>query len=262
MRPRAIPVLLMGEGGLVKSVNFKKPKYIGDPVNAIKIFNDLEVDEIIFLDTLCSKEKREPDYQLIEEFASECFMPLCYGGGVRNLEQMEKIFHLGVEKISLNQAALNDLEFVKNAVYKFGSQSIIAAVDITKTLFGQYKIFDYLNSRNANVSMDEWFDKIQEIDVGEVLVQAVNKDGEMGGYDLALVENLSKKISMPLIVCGGAGSVADLRSAIDYGAHAAAAGSLFIYKSKHKGVLINYPTQEELKDEFFKDNLSTKGRDT
>lgn len=247
LQTRIIPVLLMHKGGLYKTKKFKKPKYIGDSINAIKIFNEKEVDELILLDIDASKENKEPNYKLIEDIASECFMPLCYGGGIKNLEQIKKIFSLGVEKISLNNILFEDDTLVKKAVEIYGSQSIVASVDINKTIFGKHTIYNYKTKKNTTLSYYNFINKLEEIGIGEILINSVYNDGMLGGYDIELLKNISEKINIPIVALGGAGSIDDFKKVIDNTEISAlAAGSMFVFHGKHQAVLIKYPKREEI----------------
>jgi len=246
MRPRVIPVLLLNEGGLVKTIKFGKQVYIGDPINAIRLFNDMEVDELVLLDISASKCNKDPDFELIKDAVSEAFMPICYGGGVKNLEQMRDLFHLGIEKVALNAALLNDSGLLTAAVEEFGSQSIVASIDIKKTLVGQYKVFNHTKNKSMSFKVLEYIRSVEKQGAGEIFINAVDKDGVMKGYDLEMIKVISEQTSVPLITCGGGASVSDLKSATNAGACAAAAGSMFIFQGKQKGVLINYPSQSML----------------
>jgi len=241
-RKRVIPCLLIQNRGLVKTVKFKNPKYVGDPVNAIRIFNEKEVDELVVLDIDASKENREPDYELIAEIAGECFMPICYGGGIRTLEHARKIFALGIEKIAINAAALSDLSLLKQIADQFGSQSVVCSVDCKKSFLGKYSVYSHVDGRDAKRTPREWVDEVQEAGAGEIFLNAVDRDGTQSGFDLQLIRSVVEVAHIPVIACGGAGSIDDLNAAIDEGgASAVAAGSFFVFHGKHKAVLISYP---------------------
>jgi cyclase len=242
LRPRIIPSLLLHDKGLVKTVNFKTPKYVGDPINAVRIFNEKEVDEICVLDIGASKENREPDFEFIQELASECFMPLGYGGGINKINTIEKLFKIGVEKTILNNVLIENPQLVTEAANVFGSQSIIASVDVKKNLWGQYSIYSHVNNQSTKQDLQKFIRNLQELGIGELIINSVDQDGMMKGYDYNLISQVSSFLTVPIVALGGAGSVLDLEEAINQGAHAAAAGSLFIYKGPHKAVLINYPT--------------------
>lgn len=247
-RIRVIPVLLLKNEGLVKTIKFKDPKYIGDPRNAVKIFNEKEVDELSFIDISVRSKGVGPNYPMIQEIASECFMPLCYGGGVNTLEEINKLFSIGVEKVSLNTLLHSNPEIVKEATLQYGSQSIIASIDVKKNFFGKYEVYTNCGTQNTKLDPVKFAVQMQELGVGEILLNSIDRDGVMKGYDLDLISSITSAIDIPLIACGGAGSLEHMRDAIVTGkASAVAAGSLFIYHGKHNAVLINYPKQEELK---------------
>jgi len=247
---RVIPCLLLKGRGLVKTVRFKDPTYVGDPINAIKIFNEKEVDELIFLDITATPEKRPPPYQVLSEIASECFMPLAYGGGVRSLGEIEKIFSLGVEKVCLNTAAAEDPTLVTEAAKAFGNQSIVVSVDVRKSLFGKYEIFTHGGRRKARQELLSYVRRMEELGAGELLLTAIDRDGTMQGYDRDLVRRVTEAVGIPVIACGGAGGLGDLTAVMECGAAAAAAGSLFVFHGRHRAVLISYPSREELNAAF------------
>lgn len=242
MRKRVIPCLLLQDRGLVKTVKFKNPKYVGDPVNAIRIFNEKEVDELVLLDIDASRQNREPDYELIQEVAGECFMPICYGGGVKTLEQAEKIFALGIEKIAVNTAALEDIDLLRRIADKFGSQSVVCSVDCKKSLFGKYTVYSHSGTRDTKISPVEWVKKAEAAGAGEVFLNAIDRDGTQQGFDIPLIQAVVKAAHIPVIACGGAGSIADLNEPFELAnVSAVAAGSFFVFHGKHKAVLISYP---------------------
>lgn len=250
-RIRVIPVLTLQNEKLVKTIRFKNPTYIGDPINAVKIFNEKEVDEIVILDITASKEKREPNYTKIEEIASEAFMPFAYGGGVKNLNQIEKLFKLGIEKVVLNSVLEDNIGLVTEAAKIFGSQSIIASIDVKKNIFGKLNAYKISGSTKINYSIDDFVNKLEEAGVGEFFINSIDKDGTYSGYDLALINQVSTKTNLPIVVCGGASSINDFLPAIQAGASAVAAGSLFVYTGATRGILINYPKQEELVNKVY-----------
>lgn len=242
MRKRVIPCLLLQDRGLVKTVKFKNPKYVGDPVNAIRIFNEKEVDELVLLDIEASRQNREPDYELIQEVAGECFMPICYGGGVKTLEHAEKIFALGIEKIAVNTAALEDIALLGRIADKFGSQSVVCSVDCKKSLFGKYTVYSHSGTRDTKISPVEWVQKAEAAGAGEIFLNAIDRDGTQQGFDIPLIQSVVKAAHIPVIACGGAGSIADLHEPFDCAnVSAVAAGSFFVFHGKHKAVLISYP---------------------
>jgi imidazole glycerol-phosphate synthase subunit HisF len=246
---RIIPVLLLRRNGLVKTIKFDKAKYIGDPINAVKIFNDKEVDELVFLDIDASKEGRGPDFELIENIAAECFMPLGYGGGISTLEEIQRLFSIGVEKVILNSSALTNLQLISDASQIFGDQSIVVSIDVTKTFLGSYQVFSHSKQKHNWSDVVSFATAAVQAGAGEIFINAVERDGTMSGYDLKIIEKVSHSTNVPVVACGGAGSIDDFRKALSAGASAVAAGSLFIFHGPHKAVLINYPS--ELQMEMF-----------
>jgi len=244
---RVIPVLLLHKNGLYKTVKFKSPKYIGDPLNAIKIFNEKEVDELIVLDIDKSKRGEEPDFEMISAFASECFMPVCYGGGITKIEQIQKIFSIGIEKVALNTAAFKNVQLIKEAVNLFGSQSIVAAIDVKKNLFGKYKMYSHASRKILKGDLYEYLKQLNSLKVGEIFVNNVERDGTRLGYDVDLLTSLTELTNIPIVACGGADELKDFKIAKEKGkVSAVSAGSMFVLKKPHNAVLITYPTQDEL----------------
>ena len=242
-----IPCLLLQDQGLVKTVKFKNPKYVGCPTNALKIFNEKEVDELIFLDITATREKRRPLFKLISEIATECFMPFCYGGGIKSLEDMRQIFSLGAEKVAINTQAILSPSLIEQASEQFGSQSIVVSIDVKKDLFGNYKVFSYLRKRALKIDPIDFAVQMQDMGAGELLVNSVDKDGTMEGYDIELIKKLTAAVNIPVVACGGAGSIEHFRIAINQGgASAVAAGSMFVFYGRHRAVLISYPSRQEL----------------
>ena len=251
LKTRVIPVLLLHNKGLVKTVKFKSPKYIGDPINVIKIFNEKEVDELIFLDIDASKEKRGPNFKIIEDFASECFMPVCYGGGITNIEQVKKLFAIGIEKVSLNISVLTNENLIKEAVEIFGSQSIVVTIDIKKSLFGMYQVYNHSNKTTLKKPYLEYIKSIEVSGAGEILINNVDLEGTQKGYDTSLMESIVRSVSIPIIACGGVGALSDFKKVKDEAkVSAVAAGSFFVLQGKHNAVLITYPKYEELEKLF------------
>lgn len=240
---RLIPVLTMSNSKLVKTRCFKKPNYIGDPINAVKIFNDKMVDEVVLLDITATKEKRAPNYNKIEEICSEAFMPFAYGGGVQKIEQLQKLFQLGIEKVVLNSVLATNLNLVKEAVAIFGSQSIVASIDVKKSIFGKYHAYTHSAKRKVKQNLSDYIKSIEEVGVGELFLNNIDRDGTYQGYDLNLIKMMAESIDIPLVACGGAAELYDFKKAIMAGASAVAAGSFFVFRSKNKGILINYPNQ-------------------
>lgn len=252
--PRVIPVLLLRNKGLVKTVQFQQHKYIGDPFNAVKIFNEKEVDELIFLDIDASKENREPPYDYLKEIASECFMPLGYGGAVKSIGQIKRLIQSGIEKIIINHQAAENPTFIKLATDTFGSSTIVGAMDVKKNFFGAYHVFSHVKKTTLNLDPFTYAQNLEALGVGELFVNSVDLDGTMKGYDLDLIEKLTNSVTIPVIACGGAGAIEDIDKVINQAhAAAAAAGSLFVYHGKHRAVLITYPEYEILSKIFSKD---------
>lgn len=247
LRPRLIPCLLVHNGGLVKTVNFANPKYVGDPINAVRIYNEKEVDELVVLDIDATVKGTEPDYQLISHLASECRMPLCYGGGVRTVAQIEKIISLGVEKVAVSSAAVENPALISDAASRVGSQSVVVVIDVKKSgLLRRYEVVTHNASRRTGLNPIEFASQMAEFGAGEIVINSVYRDGEMKGYDLDLIEHVRQVVHLPLTVLGGAGSLDDLKELISrYGIIGAAAGSLFVFKGRYRAVLINYPNRAE-----------------
>ncbi len=246
LRRRAIPVLLVSGQGLYKSVKFGDRRYVGDPLNAIHLFNEMEVDELIVLDIDASRQGVEPNYGLIEDLASQCFMPLCYGGGVSQAEQARRIFSLGVEKVSVNQALRTQPELVTSLADTFGNQSIVASIDVRVGLLGRFGVYDHLQKKNVRMSPKDLALHAQTLGAGEILLNSVDRDGTMAGLDVSLIESVASAVEVPVVACGGVGALEDFTQALQAGASAVAAGSMFVFKCKHRAVLINYPTPEQL----------------
>lgn len=248
---RVIPVLLLKNAGLYKSIKFKDHKYVGDPINAIKIFNEKEVDELIFLDILASVNEKEPNYQMLSDIASECFMPLCYGGGIQSVSQIEKILFTGVEKVSLNTSAHLKPSLIKEAAKQFGSSTIVVSMDVKSVFLSGKKVFIKSGTVNTKKDPVEYARQMEDLGAGELLVNSIDADGTMGGYDNDLIKIISSAVTIPVIACGGAGSIAHMKRAVHHsGASAVAAGSFFVFQGKHRAVLITYPSKKELETEI------------
>lgn len=247
---RVIPCLLLQNNGLVKTTRFKKPVYVGDPINAIKIFNDKEVDELILLDIDASKTSKEPDYKFIREIAGECFMPLCYGGGIKNLQQAYTLFSLGVEKLSLQTQLYSSLDLLSQISTDFGRQSVVVSVDIKKNLFGKYEIFSAAQNKTLKLNWIKFLELAMEAGAGEILINSVDRDGTMSGVDAGLIKEAAAVCNVPLIVMGGVGKIEDIKLAIDSGADAVAAGAYFVFHGPHRAVLITYPKYKDLLNLF------------
>ena len=247
LQTRVIPCLLLQGEGLVKTTRFKDPTYIGDPINAIRIFNDKEVDELIFLDITASREGRGPAFQAIRDFASECFMPVGYGGGIRSLEDARQVLSLGIEKIILNTMALRRPELVSEIAREFGSQAVVVSIDAKKRLLGGHEVFAADGTEKTGLKPAAHAQRMVELGAGEIFLNSIDRDGTQTGYDLALVRSVATAVSVPVIACGGAGSLAHFGEAVAEGhASAVSAGSMFVFHGKHRAVLISYPTRAEL----------------
>ena len=252
LNPRIIPCLLIHKNGLVKTKNFKNPKYVGDPINAVRIFNEKQVDELIVIDIDATVNNQEPNYNLIEKLAYECRMPLCYGGGIKNAKQALQILSLGVEKISLSSAALDSPQLVKEISTQVGSQSVVVVLDIKKKFLGGYDIYTKNASNKIKTDLSFVLKKFQELGAGEFVLNSIDNDGMKNGYDVDLISKVKKHIRIPLTVLGGAGSLDDIGEMIrKFGIIGCAAGSLFVFKGKYNAVLINYPNTL-VKKEIFK----------
>lgn len=249
--PRIIPVLLLKDKGLVKTVRFKEPRYIGDPINAVKIFNDLKADEIIFLDITATKEGRTIFSNLVKDIGDEAFMPFGVGGGISNVVQIEQLLKAGAEKVVLNTQAFLKPRLIEEAAKIFGNSSIVVAIDVKKSFWGKYQVWIKDGSSNTKQDPLTVAKKAEDSGAGEILINSIDLDGMMDGYDIELIKNISDSISIPLIACGGAGDLQHLKEGYYSGnAHALAAGSLFVYHGARNAVLINYPSKEEIKELF------------
>lgn len=249
LRPRITPCLLLSKGGLVKTVRFAEPRYVGDPINAVKIFNEKEADELIVLDIDASEAGRDPNERLISQFAVECRMPLCYGGGIRTVEQVRRIIGLGVEKVSIGAAAQAQPGLIGAAAREVGSQSVVVVLDVRRTPKGTYEVHTNNGTRATGKEVTAAAREAEELGAGEILVNAIDRDGVMKGYDLELARSVREATRLPLTFLGGAGSLADIGALIGAcGVVGAAAGSLFVFKGAYRAVLINYPQPAQKED--------------
>lgn len=256
LRPRIIPSLLVHDNGLVKTVNFKNPKYVGDPINAVKIFNEKEVDELAVFDIDATVFNKEPNYTLIEKLANQSRMPLCYGGGVRTVEQAQRIFGLGIEKIAMSSAVIKNPELISEIAERVGSQSVIVVLDIKKKLLGGYEVYTHNGKKSTGINPIRFIEEVEKLGAGEIIINSIDHDGVMKGYDFNLIDKVREKISLPLTVLGGAGSLEDIGRVISkHGIIGVAAGSLFVFKGVYKAVLINYPSRAD-KDQLVKKNIT------
>ncbi len=248
IRPRIIPALLLQGQGLVKTVKFKDPTYLGDPINIVRIFNDKEVDELVFLDITATNENRPPAFDRLANITSECFMPLGYGGGIRSMDDIKKLLSIGVEKVILNTVAVEDPSLVRSAADHAGSSSVVISMDVKKNLLGKYEVQIRSGKKNTGLDPVRHAVEMERMGAGEIFVNSIDRDGTMKGYDLELIRRVSDAVSVPVIACGGAGKLQDLADAIKIGgASAAAAGSFFVFQGPLRGVLISYPSQNDLR---------------
>jgi len=241
LRKRIIPCLLIDNDRLVKTTKNINPKYIGDPINAIRIFNEKEVDELILIDITATKYNKQPNFELLEKLASECFMPLCYGGGVNSLEQADKLFKIGIEKICIQSEFIKNPSFIKELSNKYGNQSIVISVDFKNNFFGKQKIYSTFSKKFIDNNFESYFKKIHEYGAGEVLVTNVNLEGSMNGLDLKLIKKINQITNLPIIINGGVGNFEHIEEGFHSGADAVAVGSFFVFSGPHKAVLISYP---------------------
>ena len=246
-RTRLIPVLLIHKGGVYKTNKFKNAVYIGDPINTVRLFNDMEVDEIVVLDIDASKEKSEPNYEVFEELASEAFMPVGYGGGIRTLEQAKRILNSGVEKVIINYAVQSNGELIAECAKRFGSQSVVASIDYTNKLIGGRKQYDHVTGKNLQLSPLDAAEIAEKMGAGEVILSCVDRDGCMKGLDVELIQEASQRLEIPIVICGGAGTLEHLQQAQAAGASAIAGGSMFVFRGRQRGILINYPNEAQLR---------------
>ena len=246
-RNRIIPILLLKNNGLYKTLKFNTPKYVGDPINAVKIFNDKCVDELCFLDISASPQGKAPNLVMLKDIASECFMPLSYGGGIKSTEMIREILNVGVEKIILNTEAIRTPQLIKESSQFFGSSTIVVSIDVKKNLFGKYHV--YINGGNEKTKYDpiEWSKKVESLGAGEIIINAIDKDGTLSGYDFSLIKSIANTVNIPVVAAGGAASLTDFEKAIkDSKASAVAAGAFFVFQGKHNAVLITYPSEIEI----------------
>ncbi|MBI2389037.1 MAG: imidazole glycerol phosphate synthase subunit HisF [Deltaproteobacteria bacterium] len=247
LRARVLPCLLLRGSGFVKTTKFEKPIYLGDPRNVVKIFNEKEVDEFVILDINATRDKRGPNMALLGEIVNEAFVPVGYGGGVQTLQQIEALFKLGVEKVVINTYAAVRPDFVTEAARRFGSQSIVVSIDAKRSVFGRYEVMTLCGTHRTGEEPVRYARRMVDAGAGELMVTSIDRDGTMSGYDLELTAAVSRAVSVPLVACGGCGSVRDIeRVVLEAGAAAAAAGSFFVFQGKHRAVLISFPTPGEL----------------
>lgn len=245
---RIIPCLLLHDRRLVKTVRFKNENYIGDPINAIKIFNEKAADEIIIIDIRKSIRRKAPDFDFLKNLTEQCFMPAAYGGGISSIADIKKVFEIGVEKVVLNSMAYVNPRCVRKAVHIFGAQSVVGAMDVKRGLTGKYTVYTRCGNHNTQINPVVYARYLEKIGVGEIFLNNITLDGSMTGYDLMLLKDVSSAVKIPVTACGGAGSIEDLSRGIRYGGvNAAAAGSMFVYMGSRKSILINYPDRETIR---------------
>ncbi len=246
LRSRIIPCLLVHNKGLVKTRKFSDPKYVGDPINAVKIFNEKEVDELFVIDIDATKNNSSPNFKMIKDLAVECRMPFCYGGGVKTVIHAKKIISLGAEKVAISSAILEDFDLCKKITKAIGTQSLVVILDVKKKLFGGYDIYTHNAKRKTNLNLKDVVNKLNNIGVGELVINSIDNDGNMKGYDINLAEFVRENCNIPLTILGGAGSLDDIKFLIQkFKIIGASAGSLFVFKGKYRAVLINYPDRKE-----------------
>lgn len=247
-RPRVIPCLLLKGKGLVKTVKFKEPRYIGDPINAVRIFNEKQADELIFLDITASIEERCVSVDLMKQIANEAYMPFAVGGGIGNAKQIRQLLSAGAEKVVINSSSVVNPSLIKKSANMFGSQSIVVSIDVAKNFWGKYEVFILSGTKGTKLDPVAHAKHMQELGAGEIFVNSIEKDGTMTGYDVEIIRKISDSVSIPVVASGGAGKLKDFKEALIKGnASAVAAGSLFVFHGPRKAVLINYPSQEELR---------------
>jgi len=243
---RVIPCLLLSRSGLVKTVLFKDPRYVGDPINTVRIFNEKQVDEMIFLDIDATRRNQGLPIRMLSDIAGQCFMPLAYGGGIRSIGDIEEVMRIGVEKVVINTSSVERPLFIDEASQTFGSQSIIVSIDVKKNLFGRYRVYTHNGTKDTGLDPVEHAIDMQGRGAGELFINSIDHDGTMKGYDLDIIGRISNLVNIPVIACGGAGSTEDLSRGLNAGAAAVSAGSLFVFYGRLRAVLINYPSREEI----------------
>lgn len=248
LKTRVIPCLLMSKGGLVKTVKFKDPKYVGDPINAVRIFNDKEVDEMVFLDIGATASGSGPNFELLADIATEAFMPFSYGGGITSIEQIKKLYNLGVEKVILNTITATNPSLVREAASIAGSSGVVVSIDVRRSWLGKYSVCIRNGRGTLKTDPVPHAREMERLGAGELLINCIDRDGMMGGYDLELIRMVASAVSVPVVAVGGAGELRHFREAVDNGAAAVAAGSMFVFHGKHRAVLITYPKYRELEE--------------
>lgn len=246
-RARIIPCLLLKNTGLVKTTKFKDPKYLGDPRNVVKIFNDKEADELVLLDITATLEANSPKFDLISEIASECFMPLAYGGGIRTVDEVKRLIGIGIEKVVINSSAVANPRLIEEIAKVIGSQSVVVSIDVKQSFISRrYEVYTHSGTKGTHLDPVFFAKQMEGAGAGEIFLNSIDRDGSMKGYDLDLIKKVVQAVRIPVVACGGAGNVRDLAEAIHVGASAASAGSMFVYQGKLKAVLISFPSPQEL----------------
>ncbi len=248
IQARVIPALLLKGQGLVKTIKFKNPKYLGDPINVVRIFNDKEVDELVLLDITATPEKRGPHFEMLKNIASEAFIPLAYGGGIRTMDDVRTLLGIGIEKLILNTSAVENPALVHEIADHAGSQAVVVSMDVKKNFLGKYEIFTHCGQKKTGLDPVKHAVEMEKMGAGEIFVNSIDRDGMMQGYDIELVKKIADAVSVPVVACGGAGNLDHVAEVIKQGhASAAAAGSIFVFQGPLRGVLISYPAYHELK---------------
>lgn len=246
MRARVIPILLLKRAGLYKTRRFANEVYVGDPINAVRIFNEKRVDELAFLDIAAARSRSQPNLEMLRDIASECFMPLSYGGGVESSDIVREVLAIGIEKVVVNSAAWTDPSLVPALAERYGSSTIVGSIDVKKGLLGREQVMIHGGQEKVSMAPEDWARELEHRGVGEILINAIDRDGEMAGYDLNLIRRIASSVNVPVIAAGGAASFDDMKAAVnDAGASAAAAGAMFVFHGKHRAVLITYPSPDE-----------------
>ena len=249
IRPRVIPALLLKGQGLIKTVKFKDPKYLGDPINIVRIFNDKEVDEIVLLDITATPENRGPQFDLLKDITSEAFIPLAYGGGIRSMDDIRKLLSIGIEKLIMNTSAVENPSLIRETADHAGSQAVVVSMDVKKNFLGKYEVYTHCGQKKTGLDPVQHAIDVEKMGAGEILINSIDCDGTMQGYDINLVRKVADSVQVPVVACGGAGNLSHIAEVIKNGhASAAAAGSMFVFQGPLRGVLISYPTPKEIKD--------------
>ncbi|WP_263833678.1 AglZ/HisF2 family acetamidino modification protein [Sulfurospirillum oryzae] len=247
LRTRVIPCLLLKNESLIKTVKFKEYNYIGDPVNTVRIFNELEVDELMFLDIFASKENRSINFKILKDIANECFMPLSYGGNIKSLEDAKRIFEIGFEKVVINSNAFNNPKLIEEIARYFGVQSVVGSIDVKKTFFGHLKMYSCHGRKKQNISILEWVKQLENAGIGELLITSIDREGSWEGYDIDLIKSISESVQVPVIANGGCGNIEHIKEIVHKtNVSACAVGSMVVYQKKGMGVLINFPIAEDI----------------